>query len=61
MTLTEKINGPWHKQVNQIFLFIVLAHWAEHIFQIVQIYLFHWPVHHAHGATNYAVLWRMNR
>ncbi len=39
----EKINTCWHKRALQFFMFIVLAHWGEHLFQAYQIYVMGWP------------------
>lgn len=39
----EKLNSKWHKPALQIFMFIVLAHWGEHLFQAYQIYVMGWP------------------
>ena len=35
----EKLNSQWHKRSLQIFMVIVLGHWAEHLAQAVQIYV----------------------
>jgi hypothetical protein len=35
----DKLNGPWHRRALQIFMVIVVAHWAEHIFQAHQVYV----------------------
>jgi len=29
----EKLNTRWHERALQRFMLIVLAHWAEHLFQ----------------------------
>ena len=29
----ERINGPQHETALRVFMVIVLAHWAEHLFQ----------------------------
>jgi hypothetical protein len=42
-SLYDKLNGAWHKPALQGFMFIVLAHWGEHLFQAYQIYVMHWP------------------
>ena len=42
-TWIERLNGPWHKRALQAFMVIVLAHWAEHLAQAVQVYMLHWP------------------
>lgn len=48
-TLREKLNGAWHKRALQSYAVIVLAHWAEHLCQAAQIYIFNWPVADARG------------
>jgi hypothetical protein len=40
---SEKLNTTWHERGLQIFMFIVLAHWAEHLVQAYQIYVMGWP------------------
>ena len=37
-----KLNSVWHKRALQVFMFIVLAHWAEHLAQAYQIYVMGW-------------------
>lgn len=39
----DKLNTIWHKRALQFFMFIVLAHWAEHLTQAYQIYVMGWP------------------
>jgi len=39
----EKLNTQWHERALQIFMLIVLAHWAEHLVQAYQIYVMGWP------------------
>jgi hypothetical protein len=39
----EKLNSIWHKHALNFFMFIVLAHWAEHLAQAYQIYVMGWP------------------
>jgi hypothetical protein len=39
----EKLNTRWHERALQFFMFVVLAHWGEHLFQAYQIYVMHWP------------------
>ncbi len=39
----EKLNTRWHERALQIFMFIVLGHWAEHLVQAYQIYVMGWP------------------
>ncbi len=49
LKLTEKLNGPLHKRALQVYMAIVLAHWAEHLVQAAQIYLMGWPVPDSRG------------
>jgi hypothetical protein len=42
-TFYEKLNSIWHERALQLFMFIVLAHWGEHLVQAYQIYVLHWP------------------
>lgn len=52
-TFLERINGPHHETALRIFMVIVLAHWAEHLLQALQIYALGWPVPEALGALGY--------
>src|SRR6202035_4396014 len=45
----DKLNSVWHERALQVFMFIVLAHWAEHLFQAYQIYVMGWPRPQANG------------
>jgi hypothetical protein len=45
----EKLNTQWHERALQGFMFIVLAHWGEHLFQAYQIYVMGWPRPKANG------------
>ncbi|MER5756930.1 hypothetical protein [Streptomyces sp. NPDC002088] len=40
-----------------MFLIIVLAHWAEHVAQAVQIYIWGWPVKQARGVLGIPFPW----
>jgi hypothetical protein len=53
----DKLNGPWHERALQIFMAIVLAHWAEHLAQAWQIYVFHWPRPKANGVVGLFYPW----
>ncbi len=48
-SLLDRLNGQWHERSLQIFLFIVLAHWAEHLAQAFQIWVLGWPVPASRG------------
>src|SRR6476661_882921 len=45
----EKLNSSWHERALQVFMFIVLAHWGEHLVQAYQIYVMGWPRPKANG------------
>lgn len=53
----EKLNGRRHKPALQLFLLVVLAHWAEHLAQATQIYLLGWPVPEARGVLGLWFPW----
>lgn len=52
-----KLNATWHKRALQVFMIIVLGHWAEHIAQAYQIYVLGWPAHHAGGVLGLYYPW----
>src|SRR5262245_44081918 len=43
-TFIGRLNGERHELALRLFMVIVLAHWAEHLLQAVQIYALGWPV-----------------
>jgi hypothetical protein len=45
----QKLNGVWHRRALHVFMFIVLAHWAEHLTQAYQIYVLGWARPRAGG------------
>lgn len=49
----EKLNTVWHERGLQIFLVIVLAHWAEHLVQAYQIWVLGWPLPESLGVVGY--------
>ena len=53
----EKLNSQWHKPGLQVFMAIVLAHWAEHLVQAVQVYMLHWPIPEARGVLGLWYPW----
>ncbi len=55
--LYEKLNAQWHKPALQLFMFIVLAHWAEHLVQAFQVYVLGWPLPEARGVLGYWYPW----
>jgi hypothetical protein len=53
----EKLNTQWHERALQIFMVIVLAHWAEHFAQAAQIYIMGWPRPQANGVLGLWYPW----
>lgn len=53
----EKINHQWHKRALQLFMVVVLGHWAEHLAQAAQIYILHWPAPEARGVIGLWFPW----
>lgn len=47
--MMDKLNSTLHKPANQLFMAIVLAHWAEHLAQAWQVFYLHWPRPQAGG------------
>jgi hypothetical protein len=45
----QKLNSVWHKRALNLFMLVVLAHWAEHLAQAYQIYMLGWPRPRAGG------------
>lgn len=56
-SLSERLNGAWHLRALQIFMAIVLAHWAEHLAQALQVYALHWPMADAGGVLGLWFPW----
>jgi len=52
-----RINGPWHERALQLFMVVVLAHWAEHLAQAIQVYVLHWPLPNARGVLGLWFPW----
>jgi hypothetical protein len=55
--LIDRLNGSLHERALQVFMVVVLAHWAEHLLQAFQIYGLGWPVPEARGALGYFYPW----
>ncbi|HEX8501388.1 MAG TPA: hypothetical protein VF659_12470 [Pyrinomonadaceae bacterium] len=53
----EKLNARWHKPALQLFMLVVLAHWAEHLVQAFQIYALGWPVPESRGVLGHWFPW----
>jgi hypothetical protein len=55
--LYDKLNAQWHRRALQLFMVVVLAHWAEHLAQAVQIYALGWPRPQANGVLGLWYPW----
>jgi hypothetical protein len=55
--LVEKLNTAWHKPALQAFMLVVLAHWAEHLAQAVQVYVLGWPIPQSNGVLGLWYPW----
>ncbi|HEY6803097.1 MAG TPA: hypothetical protein VI306_05900 [Pyrinomonadaceae bacterium] len=53
----NKLNTIWHKRALQLFMLVVLAHWAEHLAQAVQIFVLKWPRPQAGGVMGLFFPW----
>jgi hypothetical protein len=53
----DKLNHQWHKAGLQVFMVIVLAHWAEHLAQAFQVYVLHWPIPASRGVLGLWFPW----
>jgi hypothetical protein len=56
----DKLNAQWHKRSLQLFMVVVLAHWAEHLTQAVQIYALGWPRPAAGGVLGLWFPWMVS-
>jgi hypothetical protein len=55
--LLHQLNGPHHRASLNVFLFIVIAHWAEHLTQAYQIWVLDWSVPKSKGMLGLAYPW----
>ncbi|MDZ7691411.1 MAG: hypothetical protein U5K69_09820 [Balneolaceae bacterium] len=53
----EILNTTWHERGLQIFMAVVLAHWAEHLVQAYQIWVLGWPLPESLGVIGYIYPW----
>jgi hypothetical protein len=56
-SLIERLNTTGHQRGLQLFLAIVLAHWAEHLAQAYQIYVLGWAPPQAGGVLGLWFPW----
>ncbi|HEX2417909.1 MAG TPA: hypothetical protein VHJ83_07275 [Micromonosporaceae bacterium] len=55
--LLRSLNGQWHRAALNIFLFIVVAHWIEHLAQVFQIWVLGMPLPASKGALGLVFPW----
>jgi hypothetical protein len=53
----DSLNGSRHRLALNLFLVVVIAHWAEHIAQAVQIWVLGWSVPQARGVLGMPFPW----
>ena len=53
----DKLNAQWHRRALQLFMVVVLGHWAEHLAQAYQIYVMGWPRPQAGGVLGLFYPW----
>ena len=56
----ERLNAEWHKPALQLYAVIVLAHWAEHLVQAIQIYVLGWSVPESRGVLGLWFPWMVS-
>jgi hypothetical protein len=59
--LVARMNGRHHRAALNVFLFIVLAHWAEHLVQAYQIWVLDLPRPKARGVLGQFFPWLVTR
>jgi len=52
-----RLNGSAHRAALNVFMVVVLAHWAEHVAQAIQIWGLGWPRARARGVLGAAFPW----
>jgi hypothetical protein len=56
-SVLQRLNARWHERALQIFMVVVLAHWAEHLAQAFQIYALGWSNPEARGVLGLWFPW----
>ncbi|MFI7445603.1 hypothetical protein [Nonomuraea indica] len=52
-----QLNERHHRAALGLFLVVVIAHWAEHVVQAIQIYALGWPIPQARGVLGLVFPW----
>ncbi|ACZ89632.1 hypothetical protein Aros01_07237 [Streptosporangium roseum] len=56
-TWISALNSRYHKAALGLYLVIVIAHWAEHVSQAIQLYVLGWPLPEARGVLGVPFPW----
>ena len=56
-SLLATLNTTWHRAALNVFMFVVLAHWAEHLVQAAQIWILGWDRPAARGLLGMPFPW----
>ena len=56
----DKLNTQWHKRALQLLMVVVLAHWAEHLAQAVQVFVLGWPRPKSNGVLGLWFPWMVS-
>ena len=57
MSAIRSLNTTHHRAALNVFMVVVLAHWAEHVAQAYQIWVLHWPRPQARGVLGEPFPW----
>lgn len=52
-----RLNGAGHERALQVYMIIVLAHWAEHLVQAFQIFVLGWARPDSRGVLGQVIPW----
>jgi hypothetical protein len=55
--IVARLNSRYHRTALNVFMVIVLGHWAEHVAQAYQIWVLGWPRPKARGLLGMAFPW----
>ncbi len=53
----DSVNTERHRTCLWLFMVVVVAHWAEHLVQAVQVYVLDWPLEEARGVLGIPFPW----
>jgi hypothetical protein len=53
----DALNGRYHKQALAVFMVVVIAHWAEHVAQAIELWGLHWSLAESRGVLGLPFPW----